>query len=71
MAWNEYLYALVITTSPTEQTVTIGIASFKLSDQHIWGLLMSSSVIASIPTAILYLGAQRFLISGLAEGGVK
>jgi multiple sugar transport system permease protein len=32
---------------------------------------MSSSVIASIPTAILYLGAQRFLISGLAEGGVK
>jgi multiple sugar transport system permease protein len=43
MAWNEYLYALVITTSPTEQTVTIGIASFKLSDQHIWGLLMSSS----------------------------
>jgi multiple sugar transport system permease protein len=71
MAWNEYLYALVITTSPTEQTVTIGIASFKLSDQHIWGLLMSSSVVASIPTAILYLGAQRFLISGLAEGGVK
>jgi multiple sugar transport system permease protein len=71
MAWNEYLYALVITTSPTQQTVTIGIASFKLSDQHIWGLLMSSSVIASIPTAILYLGAQRFLISGLAEGGVK
>jgi multiple sugar transport system permease protein len=71
MAWNEYLYALVITTSPTQQTATIGIASFKLSDQHIWGLLMSSSVIASIPTAILYLGAQRFLISGLAEGGVK
>jgi multiple sugar transport system permease protein len=71
MAWNEYLYALVITTSPSEQTVTIGISSFKLSDQHIWGLLMSSSVIASIPAVLLYLAAQRFLISGLAEGGVK
>ncbi len=71
MSWNEFLYALVVTTSPSQQTVTIGIASFKFSDTYIWGLLMSSSVIASIPAAILYLCAQRFVIGGLADGGVK
>jgi multiple sugar transport system permease protein len=71
LAWNEYLYALILTTSPSQQTVTIGIASFKFSDQAIWGLLMSSSVIASLPAVFLYLLAQRFLISGIADGGVK
>lgn len=71
MAWNEYLYALVLTTSPSQQTATIGIASFKFSDQFIWGLLMSSSVIASIPAVILYLVAQGMVVSGLSDGGVK
>ncbi|MFD0712921.1 carbohydrate ABC transporter permease [Paenibacillus sp. GCM10027626] len=71
MAWNEYLYALVMTTSPSQQTATIGIASFKMSDSYVWGLLMSSSVIASLPAVFLYLLAQRYVISGLADGGVK
>jgi multiple sugar transport system permease protein len=71
MSWNEFLYALVVTTSPSQQTATIGIASFKFSDTFIWGLLMSSSVIASIPAALLYLGAQSFVIGGLTDGGAK
>jgi len=71
MAWNEYLYALVMTTSPSQQTVTVGISGFKYSDQAIWGLLMGSSVIASIPAVALYFFAQKFLKTGLAAGGVK
>jgi len=71
LSWNEYLYALVLTTSPSQQTVTIGIASFRFSDQYIWGLLMSASVIASLPAVLLYLLAQKFLIGGLSAGGVK
>ena len=71
LSWNEYLYALVLTTSPSQQTVTIGISSFRFSDQAIWGLLMSSSVIASIPAVVLYMFAQNLIISGIAAGGVK
>ncbi|TVY07571.1 carbohydrate ABC transporter permease [Paenibacillus cremeus] len=71
MSWNEFLYALVVTTSPSQLTAMVGIASFKFSDSFIWGLLMSSSVIASIPALILYLGAQTFVIGGLADGGTK
>jgi multiple sugar transport system permease protein len=71
LAWNEYLYAYVITTSPSQETVTIGIASFQFSDQTAWGLLLSSSVIASLPPVILYLIAQAFVVGGLTDGGVK
>lgn len=71
MSWNEYLYALVLTTSPSEQTVTVGISSFRYSDNMIWGLIMSASVIASLPAVLLYLCAQRAMVSGLAAGGVK
>lgn len=71
MCWNEYLYALIMTTSPLQQTVTVGISSFKFSDHAIWGLIMSASVIASLPVVILYVLAQSWLISGHADGGVK
>ena len=71
MSWNEYLYALVLTTSPSQQTVTIGISGFRFSDNYIWGLIMGSSVIASLPAVCLYMLAQRFMVTGLAAGGVK
>ena len=71
MSWNEYLYAMVLTTSPSQQTVPVGISSFRYSDNMIWGLIMSSSVIASLPAVVLYMLAQRFMVTGLAAGGVK
>ncbi len=71
LSWNEYLYALVLTTSPSQQTVTIGISGFRYSDNFIWGRIMSASVVSSLPVVILYMGAQRFMRTGLAAGGVK
>ena len=71
MCWNEYLYALIMTTSPLQQTVTVGISSFKFSDQAIWGLIMSASVIASLPVVVIYVLAQSWLISGNADGSIK
>lgn len=71
MAWNEYLYAMIMTTSPAQQTVTVAISSFKFADSAVWGLIMSASVVASIPVTILYIVAQSKLISGKNEGSVK
>ena len=71
MSWNEYLYALVMTTSPMQQTATVGITSFKYADQAIWGLIMSASVVASLPVVILYVIAQSMLVTGKADGSVK
>lgn len=71
LSWSEFIYALVATTSPDQQTVTSGISSFQYADTYIWGLIMSASVLASIPPLLLYLLTQKFMIGGLTAGGVK
>ncbi|HIU76512.1 MAG TPA: carbohydrate ABC transporter permease [Candidatus Pelethocola excrementipullorum] len=71
MSWNEYLYAMIMTTSNAQQTAVVAISSFKYADSAIWGRIMSASVITSLPVTIIYIVAQSLLISGKADGSVK
>ncbi|MDD3339354.1 MAG: carbohydrate ABC transporter permease [Lachnospiraceae bacterium] len=71
MSWNEYLYAMIMTTSTEQQTAVVAISSFKYADSAIWGRIMSASVITSLPVTIIYIIAQSLLISGKSEGSVK
>ena len=71
MSWNEYLYAMIMTTSPAQQTAVVAISSFKYSDSAIWGRIMAASVLTSLPVTIIYIVAQAQLISGKSDGSVK
>ena len=71
MAWNEYLYAMIMTTSNVQKTATVAISGFKYADSAIWGRIMSASVVCSLPVTLLYIVAQSMLISGKYEGSVK
>lgn len=71
MAWNEFLYAMVMTTTPIQQTVTVAISSFKYADSAVWGMIMAASVVASAPVVILYVLAQSLLVTGKTAGSVK
>ena len=71
MAWNEYLYAMIMTTSNVQKTATVAISGFKYADSAIWGRMMSGSVVCSLPVTLLYIVAQSMLISGKYEGSVK
>lgn len=71
MSWNEYLYAMIMTTSGKQQTAVVAISSFKYADSAIWGRIMSASVVTSLPVAIIYIIAQGQLISGKSDGSVK
>ena len=71
MAWNEYLYAMIMTTSNVQKTATVAISGFKYADSAIWGRIMSASVVCSLPVTLLYIAAQSMLISGKYEGSVK
>ena len=42
-----------------------------MGDVFIWGQLMASSVIAILPVLVIYIVAQRYIVEGLAAGGVK
>ena len=71
MAWNEYLYAMIMTTSNVQKTATVAISGFKYADSAIWGRIMGASVVCSLPVTLLYIVAQSMLISGKYEGSVK
>ena len=62
MSWNEYLYAMIMTTSPAQQTAVVAISSFKYADSAIWGRIMAASVLTSLPVTIIYIVAQAQLI---------
>lgn len=70
-SWNEFLYALVFTNSLSSRTVTVGLTQMLGEDVFFWGQMMAGALITAVPPVLLYMLAQRFVIRGLAAGGVK
>jgi ABC-type glycerol-3-phosphate transport system permease component len=70
-AWNEYLIALTLVTRNELKTIPVGLAGFFGEYTTRWDLVMTASVIATIPSLIIFLILQRQLVSGLAAGAVK
>ncbi len=70
--WNEYLWPLIVTTTQDMRTLPIGISW--LLDQEgntEWGVVMAATLFVVAPVVIVFLYAQRFLVSGIAAGAVK
>lgn len=70
-SWNEFLYALVYVYTDAVRTITSGLVGMMMGDVFIWGQLMAASMLAIAPVLAIYVIAQRYLIEGLASGGVK
>jgi multiple sugar transport system permease protein len=70
-AWNEFLFALIFTSSPAAQTVPVGIALFPGLNEMPWGEIAAASLIASAPVILLILAFQRRIVQGLTAGAVK
>jgi ABC-type glycerol-3-phosphate transport system permease component len=70
-SWNDFLFALTLITKNELKTVPIGLANFFGQYTTQWDLVMSASVLATLPTLVIFLFLQRQLVSGLAAGAVK
>ncbi|MCD6385003.1 carbohydrate ABC transporter permease [Candidatus Sumerlaeota bacterium] len=71
-SFNEFLFALMLTTDFRARTVPVGIALFQgLHGEIPWGYIMSASVVSTIPVILIALLAQRYIIQGLTGGAVK
>mgnify|MGYP006284507997 CR=1 FL=1 len=71
-AFNEFLFALMLTTDHHSRTIPVGIALFQgLHGQIPWGSITAAATITTIPIVILVLLFQRRIISGLTSGAVK
>ncbi len=71
VAWNEFLFAVVLTSTPDMYLVTVGIASNIGQFRIQWNDLMAASVLATLPTITLYAFLERYLVQGLTAGAVK
>jgi multiple sugar transport system permease protein len=70
-AWNEFLFALVMTNSVASRTVTVGLTQMLGEDVFYWGQMMAGALITAVPPVVMYTLAQRLVIRGLVVGGVK
>lgn len=70
-AWNEYLFALMLTTSTGSRTWPVGLQLMVGEFQLPWGMLAAGGVISIIPVIVLFALVQRVMVAGIAAGAVK
>jgi multiple sugar transport system permease protein len=71
LAWEEFLLALIFTSSPAAKTIPVAIAEFTGRHAIDFGMMATGGVIAAIPPVLIALVFQRYLISGLSSGALK
>lgn len=70
-SWNDFLFVLILTSSPAAETAQPIIASFSSpTTGPVYGLIMAGATVAAIPPAALALLFQRYLVKGLTSGGL-
>lgn len=71
LAWGDLLWVLVLTSGDDKATVTLGLSRLVTQFRIIWPQLMAGSAIGTLPSLILYLFLQNYLVAGLTAGAVK
>ncbi len=72
LAWNEYLYALVLISKDTSKTLPPGVITMLTSQFNIeWSMLMAAATMMSIPLIVVFTFLQKHLTRGFGAGAVK
>jgi multiple sugar transport system permease protein len=71
LAWDEFLYALILTQTNAAKTLPVAINDFIGRFGVDFGLLATGGVIAALPPVLIAFVFQRYIVAGLTTGGVK
>ena len=71
MAWDEFLYALILTSTNASKTLPVALNDFIGRYGLDFGLLATGGVIAALPPVLIAFVFQRYIVAGLTTGGVK
>ena len=68
---NDYPIASVLLRSQENLTIAVGSRFYLNEKLYLWGDFAAAAILSGLPITIVFLMAQRYLVSGLAEGSVK
>jgi multiple sugar transport system permease protein len=68
--WNSFLWPLIIVNDTNKMTVPLGLQLFLGQQGQRWELLMAAATISMVPTVILVLSLQKYLVKGIALSGL-
>jgi len=70
--WNQYLWPLLITSSPSQSTVVMGMKEMISAAQSFavpeWNLVMAVAIVALVPPVIVVVAMQRWFVKGMTAG---
>jgi len=69
--WTSFFWPLIVTTSNDLYTMPVGISSFSDAQNTQWELVMTRTALATLPTLLVFLILQRFIVRGVMLAGLK
>jgi len=71
MTYNEFLFALVLTSTPAAETMPVGAATLIGRINVDWGAMSAAGVVGALPILVFSFFVQKHLVRGLTTGAVK
>ncbi len=69
--WTAFIWPLIVTTNKNLYTLPVGLSSFAVEASIQWEKIMTGAALATIPTLIVFLLLQRFIVRGIVLAGLK
>jgi multiple sugar transport system permease protein/sn-glycerol 3-phosphate transport system permease protein len=70
-AWNGFFWPLLITDSPTNRTVQVGLSQLVTAETTSPAVIFAGTALVLLPTVILVIASQRLLVAGMSRGVLK
>jgi maltose/maltodextrin transport system permease protein len=68
---NEYATASVLIRSEEQMTLAVGSRLYLNEFKYLWGDFAAAAILSGLPITVVFLIAQKYLVSGLSDGAVK
>ncbi len=69
--WTAFIWPLIVTNSQDMYTLPVGLTTFSVEQAVEWELIMTGAAISVLPTLVVFLVFQRFIIRGVVMAGLK
>jgi multiple sugar transport system permease protein len=71
LAWNEFLFAMILVESWQNRVITMAIYSLLSEFVTDWTAMMAFSVLGSLPIMIVFIFLQKYVVKGMTMGAIK